>query len=51
MLKSNINAYVSWAFIGVFTLACGLILWHAAFGVNPVEKMLLSSSVVQSSGY
>jgi hypothetical protein len=51
MLHSNVNAYVSWAFIAVFTFGCGLILWHAAFGINPVEKMLLSSSIVQYNSY
>lgn len=51
MLNANINAYVSWAFILVFTFGCGLILWRAAFGINPVEKMFLSSSVAQYTGY
>jgi hypothetical protein len=51
MLNSQVNAYISWAFIASFTLACGLVLWHAVFNINPVEKMLLSSSVAEYNGY
>lgn len=51
MLSANINAYLCWIFIATFTFGCGLVLWHAAFGINPVEKMLLSSSVVQYNSY
>ena len=49
--KQNVNLFLSLLFIASFSLACGLILWHAAFGTNPVEKILLSTALADSTKY
>lgn len=51
LLRSNINTYLGLALIASFTLGCGLILWHAAFGSNPIVNLLLSSSAAQYNNY
>lgn len=51
VLRSNVNTYVCWALILSFSLGCGLILWHAFFGTNPVEKMLISANEAEYNSY
>ncbi|HEV8666650.1 MAG TPA: hypothetical protein VN665_02260 [Candidatus Paceibacterota bacterium] len=51
VLRSNINTYLCLLLIGAFTLACGLILWHAFYGTNPIVSILLSSSVADYNSY
>jgi hypothetical protein len=50
--RSNVNTYICLAFIFSFSLACGLVLWDAAFGDNPIANLLVSSaSVAQYNNY
>lgn len=36
------NLFLSLFFVGSFALGAGLILWHAAFDINPVETLILT---------
>ena len=39
--RENVNSYVAFMFIGVYSLGVGLILWYAAFGHNPVADLMV----------
>lgn len=39
-LSQHVNSAVGLCFIGSFSLIMGLLIWHAAFGENPVAEAL-----------
>ncbi len=39
---SQVNLFLSLFFVGSFTLGAGLILWHVAFGNNPIANAMSS---------
>lgn len=43
VLLSDVGTFVGLLFVGSFALGAGLIIWHAAFGNNPLEAVLLST--------
>lgn len=43
-IRANVNSYISFAFICVYCLGVGLILWYAAFGHNPIADMLVQEA-------
>jgi len=40
---SNVNTMLGSLLLGACALAAGLVIWQAAFGTNPFERVLLSS--------
>lgn len=40
---SDVNTMLGALLLGACALAAGLVIWQAAFGVNPFEQVLLSS--------
>lgn len=46
-ISANINSFIALAFVGTFALATGLLIWHAAFGENPIATVFASSGYAQ----
>lgn len=40
VLNSRVNTWLGSLLIGVWSLACGLIMWNASFDQNPVANAL-----------
>lgn len=43
IFRSWINPFLSLMFVGTFTFAACLLIWHAAFGENPVANMMATA--------
>ncbi len=39
-LNAKVNGILALLFVGTFTLGAWLIVWHAAFGQNPVADVI-----------
>jgi len=48
MLRSNINGFLALLFVGTFSLGASLIIWHAAFGENPIADVMASQITSQN---
>lgn len=46
-ISANINSFIALAFVSTFALATGLLIWHAAFGENPIATVFASSGYAQ----
>jgi hypothetical protein len=42
IFKSKVSGFLSLIFVGTFALGAGLIIWHAAFGENPLANAMAS---------
>ncbi len=51
MINSNVNGFLALMFVGVFALGAGLLIWHAAFGENPIANAMTSELVSQYQNY
>ena len=40
ILGSWVNPVISLLFVGSFALGAGLIIWHTAFGENPIANVM-----------
>lgn len=47
---SDVNTMLGTLLLGSCALAAGLVIWQAAFGTNPFERVLLSS-IYQTTAY
>ena len=44
-LHENINTFIGLAFVASFALMMGLIVWHAAFGQNPLANFIAQQNL------
>jgi len=49
IFRTRVNTIVGILFVGSFAFGAGLIIWHAAFGVNPVENVLYASLIEEGA--
>lgn len=42
-INANINSFIALVFVGTFALATGLLIWHAAFGENPIATVFAAN--------
>ena len=48
--RSKVNAFIAYTFVGTFSLGALLIIWHAAFGHNPLADFIYNVSIVHEAG-
>lgn len=48
--RSNVNAFLAFMFVGSVTLGAGLLIWHAAFGHDPIADLIYNDSIAQAAG-
>lgn len=42
LMQSNVNSFIALLFVGTVAFAAGLLIWHVATGINPIEKAIAS---------
>ncbi|HVY72501.1 MAG TPA: hypothetical protein VG984_00390 [Candidatus Paceibacterota bacterium] len=45
IFRSWINPAISLLFVGSFALGAGLLIWHAAFGENPIANAMAKTII------
>jgi len=40
ILRSNVNGFLALVFVGSITLGAWLVIWHSAFGENPIANAM-----------
>lgn len=47
-IHANIHTLIAWAFIGSYTLAVWLVLWHVLYNSNPIADILAAQMIAAS---
>ena len=51
ILKSNVNGLLALLCVGTFALGAWLIVWHAAFGENPIANAMWAQMSADNQNY
>jgi hypothetical protein len=43
-LRANINSFIGLVFVASFALMMGLLIWHSAFGQNPIANFIAQTT-------
>lgn len=48
--QSRVNSFLGILFIGSFAFGAGLLIWHAAYGENPVANAFAAEMAAETGG-